>query len=196
MKRLLLSGVVTFTAVAAAFAFDPHAIAVPQRMAIVQCVADAPAEVVVELSRTLRDELRKSGVDVHVVPDSIDDLRDGGDAVDADVLIEVSLGPADSQGWGGLSIGGPHVGAGFGLVHRRIAAEVRLYDAASLEEIESFVVEAGSASPALTSIGFGDGHGQVWLGLPIGYRGADAKLARSLAKDAAGKITRRGSVEQ
>jgi hypothetical protein len=194
MKRLLSAAAVFFAA-AAAFGFNPNATSVPaERIGIVQ--AEDGARGTGAIARALRDALRQAGADARVLPESIDELREGELPPDVDLVVEVEAGEADSSAWGavggGTRVGHVGIGGEIGVVHTSAAAVVRIYDGSSLEELTEFEVTGDDASPAITSIGIGDRYGLFWFELPVFRRGSAARVSRLIAKDAARQIVMRG----
>jgi hypothetical protein len=198
MKRLLSAGAIVFAA-GTAFAFNPNAMSVPaERIGIVHAVESARSTGPVV--HALCDALRKAGVDAHVFPESIEELRDAELPPDVDLIVEVDAGDPDASAWGGLGsgtrVGHVGVGAEVGVVHTRAMATVRIYDGSTLEELTEFEVSGERTSPAITSISIGDRHGLFWFTLPLGRRASIATVARAIAEDAAQQIVKREREER
>jgi hypothetical protein len=144
----------------------------------------------VAIERELAEQLRSSGVDAFDTHRTLDEARDE-EIAGADILVEVSGGAARSRDIGGIDVADRHLTATLGLVISKVAAEVRVYDARSLELLDRFDLTSTRAAVLPTYIGIRNADLFAWATVPfvrhLQYRSA----IRSVAEDAAQRIAQR-----
>lgn len=151
------------------------------------------------LPKYLASALKKSGYDARVTPMTLMELQDRSDRESGrdDYYLEVMYADTDGQSWGGVDtgtvIGSTGVGAEISVIEAHVVAEIRVYDGATLEMIDSFTLEASAVAPAITGVGVGDRHGYLFFSLPILAPRPYHTAARRIADAAA---TRLGKVPE
>lgn len=144
----------------------------------------------VAIEREMTEQLRSNGVDAFDTQRTLDQVRDE-DVNGADILVEVSGGDARSRDIGGIGVADRHVSATLGIVISKVAAEVRVYDARTLELLDRFDLASTRAMVLPTSIGIRNADLFAWATIPfvrhLQYRSA----IRSVAEDAAQRIAQR-----
>lgn len=135
------------------------------------------------IGRVVARRLEKEGFGTVVLPRSADELVADGltEAVGAAWILEVAWSDGRARTWGGIAGGSNHVGAEIGVVRAELMAEIRFYDARTLEMVERFEVDSRATSPALTGIGVGGRWSWLWASLPWGTRQVYGRAAGSLA---------------
>lgn len=139
----------------------------------------------------LKQELERAGFASHLVGRTIEDVREK-DTRD-DFLIEVAYGTAEggpvaAVGTGGY-VGGTAVGAEVAVVTGMVEAEIRIYDAHTLELVDSFALRSTVVSPALTGVSLGGYYGYVSFGIPYFRNEPFRRAARDVARQAAARIS-------
>jgi hypothetical protein len=136
----------------------------------------------------LRDELRRAGFDAFTIDRSLDELASDTDR-DADFYVEIQADHHYADVHGGVDIAGRYAGARVEVGRRTIEANIRVYDAATLELFTEFHVDRTSRRLGPTAVGIGGRAGAIWAGVtvPLGYL-AQRNLTRSIAKTAAVKV--------
>lgn len=189
MKRLLL--VMTLILVAGtASAFD--ATRRPERIAVLH--ADPAAlhghDLVIEraVRETLIRELRGRGFDVFDAGCTYDEAVEDG--VDAQYVIEILGSNAEAVDYGGMDINGGSGGVSLALVTSRVAAEVIVYDAGTMEPLAKNALAKKNTALMPTGVGGGVGHAVfVWVATPFLERAQVRSVARAAARDAAMFVT-------
>ncbi len=135
------------------------------------------------IGRVTARRLEKEGFKTVVLPRSVDQLVEDGlkDAVGAAWIVEIAWSDGRARSWGGIAGGTEGVGAEVGMVTAQLAAEIRFYDARTLEMVDRFEVDSRATSPALTGIGVGGRWSWLWASLPWGNRQAYGRAAGALA---------------
>src|SRR5512140_228048 len=139
----------------------------------------------------LKDELQRSGFSTHLVHRTIDQIRRS--EVSDDYLVEVAYGdanggPVAAVGTGGI-VGNSGVGAEVAVIAGSVVAEIRLYDARTLELVDSFALRSTVVSPALTGVSLGGYYGYISFGIPYFRNEPFRRAARDVARQAAGRIS-------
>jgi hypothetical protein len=189
MKRLL-AALILVLAPAAAFAFDTTRRA--ERIGILLSAADFDHEretvVEREVRRALRAELRARGFDAFDAERTFDEAARDGELA-ADYLVEIIGGDPQSEEYGGLGIGGRHIDVTVGMVVSRVAADIRVYDAQTMEVLANENLSRRNSAFVPTSLGFGGNHVFAAVALPFFYRAQSRNVARAAARDAATLVT-------
>ncbi len=139
------------------------------------------------IGRVTARRLEKAGFQTVVLPRSVEQLVEDGlkDAVGAAWVVEIAWSDGRARSWGGLAggtdVGDGVVGADVALVTATLVAEIRFYDARSLEMVDRFEVDSRATTPTLTGIGVGGRWTWLWAALPWGERLPYARAAGSLA---------------
>jgi hypothetical protein len=189
MKRLLAALFVIFIP-AAAFAFDTTRRA--DRIGVLLSAADFDheSETVVEreVRRALLEELRERGFDAFDSGRTFDEAARDGELA-ADYLVEIVGGDPQSDEYGGLGIGGRHIDFTVGMIVSRVAADIRIYDAETMELLATETLSRRRSAVVPTSLGFGGNHVFAVVALPFFYRAQYRNVARAAASDAATLVT-------
>lgn len=188
MKRLL-AAVLVLLVPGVALAFDPDRRA-PQSNVRIAILRSEPAmtpdeELVQEkVVRYLTGELKKRGIDAYETAWTYDDAA-SAENVDVDYYVELAAARANADAHGGVSIGGRDGEVSVGVVVSHVAAELRLYDAHTMEVLATQTIAKRSSAVRPTSIGFGGGDVFAWIALPFFERQQYRSAAKAAAKDAA-----------
>ncbi len=189
MKRLLAALILIFVP-AAAFAFDTTRRA--ERVGILLSAADFDHEretvVEREVRRALLEELRERGFDAFDAERTFDEVSRDGELA-ADYLVEMIGGDPQSEEYGGLGIGGRHIEFTVGMIVSRVAADIRVYDAETMEVLAMESLSRRRTAVVPTSLGFGGNHVLAVVALPFFYRAQYRSVARGAARDAATLVT-------
>ncbi|HEX2836296.1 MAG TPA: hypothetical protein VHW00_25050 [Thermoanaerobaculia bacterium] len=188
MKRLL-AAVLVLLVPGVALAFDPdrHTPQGNVRIAILRSEpAMTPAEELVQekVVRYLTGELKKRGIDAYETAWTYDDDA-SAENVDVDYYVELAAARANADAHGGVSIGGRDGEVSLGVVVSHVAAELRLYDAHTMDVLATETIAKRSSAVRPTSIGFGGGDVFAWIALPFFERQQYRSAAKAAAKDAA-----------
>jgi hypothetical protein len=175
MKRLLATLCVALTATTA-FAFDT---ARRERVAVLRS-AHEPA---MAMADALRRELRQRGIDAFDAEATYDDVMQDAGPV-ADYFVEIVDAVPASYDSAGIGVAGRHADVNVGVVTSRIYAEVRVYDAATMEVIASENLSKKKRSLMPTSVGVGGGIFYAVIGLPF-ERAQVRSIAKAAAREAA-----------
>jgi len=190
MKRLLL--VLCLVAMAGtAHAFD--AARRPERIAVLRADTESLRgdEPVIEraVRETLIRELRSRGFDAYDADRTYEEAVADG-AADAHYVIEILGSNADAIDYGGVDINGRSGGVSLAIVSSRVAAQIIVYDAETMEPIAKS--ELAKKNTALLPTGVGGGAGNAvffWVATPFLERAQVRSVARAAARDAATFVT-------
>lgn len=188
MKRLLL-GVCLLSIAGAAHAFDPS----PGRPRVGVLRAhesfafEREAAIQNAFHEALHAELRARGFDVFEVDATFDELAMDPDR-DADWYVEVIPAQGETVDYGGVGVGGRHADLTLGLLVARIAAEVNVYRGRTLELIATESLKKKNTALVPTSVGFGTRSLFAAIALPFVERAQARGVARSAARDLAGRV--------
>jgi len=184
MKRLALA-VMIVVMVPAAFAFDTTRR--PVRIGVLHAPDAYDERVSALVNRLLREELRKRGFDAFDTNMTFDEAaRDDGNA--ADFYVEIEGGAVDSDNAGGVAFGGRSVDVSLDVVVARVAADLRVYDGATMELIATESLRKQSAALLPTSIGVGGYDAFAVFAMPFVERAHARSVARNAARDAASRV--------
>src|SRR5688500_2389287 len=186
MKRLLIALLLLVPGAALAFDATPAA----PRVGVLREAGELlhhDALVADSFHRFLRDELRDHGLDAFDVELTYAEAVDDGYA-DADYLIAI-VSAADGADYGGVGFGGPHGGVELSLSVARVLAEVRIYDGRSYELIATEDLRKKSTAVLPTALAIGGRRSWLSLAVPIAQWAQYRNVARSVARDAASRIT-------
>jgi hypothetical protein len=188
MKRLLAVMLVLLVP-GVALAFDPNKRTADDgiRIAILQPEpAGTPDEALVQekVVRYLAGELKKRGIDAYETAWSYDDAANA-ENVDVDYYVEVVAARAAADAHGGVSVGGRDGEVSIGVIVSHVAAELRLYDAHTMEVLATQSIAKRSSAVRPTSIGLGGADVFAWIAIPFFERQQYRSAAKAAAKDAA-----------
>lgn len=143
------------------------------------------------LPRYLQYELQRAGYSTRLVRRTLDELRDSETTGD-DFYVEVAYGNADGGpiieiGTGDV-IGSTGVGAEVSVVAASVDAEVRIYDARTLDLVNSFVLRSSNVSPVLSGVSLGGYHGFLAFEIPFFRNEPFRRAARDIAHQAVSRI--------
>lgn len=189
MKRLILTLSLLLVA-GAAHAFDPSSSDQPVRIGILR----APGAYYYEnaeyvhraVTAALRDELRTRGFDAVMLDVTFDDLSPD-DRPDADYLVEIA-GDSRTEDRGGVGVAGRHAAISLGRVVSDVAADVFVYDGATLEMLRRESMSKRDSAFVPTSVGLGGSHLFAWIATPFIERAQVRSVARRLARDIAAQV--------
>jgi hypothetical protein len=192
MKRLI-AVVLVLLVPGVALAFDPSRSAQPREVRIAILHPDSGATPDATMVQTkvihyLTSELKSRGFDAYETEWTYDDAA-RAEGVDVDYFVEVTGAGANSDALGGVGIGGRHGEVTVGVIVSHVAAELRLYDAQTMELLASENLEKRAAAVRPTSIGFGGGDVFAWIMVPFFERAQVRSAAKAAARDAATVIT-------
>jgi hypothetical protein len=165
----------------AAFAFDSARR--PARIAVLRGESDAQMAV----ADALRRELRARGLDAFDAERTYDEVVDDRTDI-ADYYVEITGGEATTEDYGGIGISGPHADVELGVVVSRLAAELRVYDAATMEVLATQNLSKRSTAVLPTSVGIGGRALYAFVALPFIERAQHRSVARAAARDAASLV--------
>lgn len=190
MKRLLLALSMLLVA-GTVHAFD--AARRPERIAVVRAdsasLPGGESRVDRAIRETLVSELRARGYDAFDAGITYEQLLDEG-IEDADFIVEFLGHDAASVDYGGMNIDGRAGGISLALMTSRVAAEVLLYDAETLEVVAKSELAKKNTALVPTGVGGGVGHAVfVWVATPWIERAQIRNVARAAARDAAMFVT-------
>lgn len=189
MKRLTLALCLLLVA-GAAHAFDPTPSDSPVRIGILRAPDAYSYENAEHVHRAitaaLRDELRARGFEAVTVDWTYDDLpRDAEPA--ADYYVEIT-GDSRTEDRGGIGIGGRHASMSLGMVVSDVAADVFVYDGATLERLAHESMSKRDRAFMPTSVGVGGASLFAWIATPFIERAQVRGVARQLARDIAARV--------
>ncbi|MDP9191694.1 MAG: hypothetical protein M3P06_08315 [Acidobacteriota bacterium] len=182
MRRPLLA-LCLFLAATTASAFDTTKS--PERIGILrEATAGAAA-----LERSLLAELRNRGFDAFDAGLTYEELLDQEAVPIAAYIVEIRGGQPHTADFGGIEMLGRHADVSLGMVVSKIAAELRLYDGATMELIASSDLSKRSSAFLPTSIGFGGSSVYASLALPFVAQAQHRRVAKKAAREAASFVT-------
>ncbi|HEX2122701.1 MAG TPA: hypothetical protein VHL59_13770 [Thermoanaerobaculia bacterium] len=189
MKRLPLF--VTLLLLAnAAFAFD--ATRKPIRVGVLH-VADeyrqgSEAYLANGVVRYLREELRNRGLDAFDAKMTYDDLARGDAPRDADYYVELLGAGASSDSYGGIGIGTYDAGVSLEVIVARVAAELRVYDADTLETVARDGLAKRNTAVMPTSVGIGGPRLFAMIAVPFVHAAQYRRVVQAAAREAAARV--------
>jgi hypothetical protein len=194
MKRLTLALCLLLVA-GPVHAFDPTPSDSPVRIGILRAPDAYSYENAEHVHRAitaaLRDELRTRGFEAVTVDWTYDDLqsddlpRDAEPA--ADYYVEIA-GDSRTEDRGGIGIGGRHATMSLGMVVSDVAADVFVYDGATLERLAHESMSKRDRAFMPTSVGVGGASLFAWIATPFLERAQVRSVARQLARDIAARV--------
>src|SRR5258708_9815769 len=101
-------------------------------------------------------QLRQRGAEAWEARRMLEDVANDDTSPEADLLVEVTAGPARLHEIGGIGVSDTHFAATLGLVLSRVAAEVRLYDARTHELVDHYELSKSKTAVLPTSFGIRD----------------------------------------
>lgn len=189
MKRLTLTLCLLLVA-GAAHAFDPSPSHAPMRIGILRAPQAFYYENAEHVHRAvtaaLRDELRTRRFDVVMIDATFDDLsRD--EHPQADYFVEIA-GDSRTDDRGGVGVAGPHAAMSLGMLVSDVAADVFVYDGATLEQLAHEAMSKRDRAFVPTSVGIGGPSLFAWIATPFIERAQVRSVARQLARDIAARV--------
>lgn len=134
------------------------------------------------LPRYLRESLTDAGFKVTMVGHTIEEMTEG---TDDDILIDIGLAEATGEPLSTVGAGGSVEGVGvegeISIIQATAFAEIRVYNARTLQPLTSLELNGEATQAAFTAIGLG-------LTIPIAPKGPLKQVARNIALDAAAAI--------
>lgn len=137
------------------------------------------------MQRFLRAELGRLGFDAFETRCTFDRLGEAEGA--ADYYVEILSDRGTEESLGGIGIGNRRVGVEAEVTVARVAARVRVYDAA-LREVGTFDLHRSNTTFLPTSIGGGGRNVALWIALPFVREARYRSVLRAVAKDAAVRV--------
>jgi hypothetical protein len=189
MKRLTVA-LLVLLAPGVAFAFD--ASRHPARIGVLRPLAqyDRGRESSIQdlVLRSLRSELRERGYDAFDAQMTYEEAE-RRDAGTADYLVEVVGGDAYSDDYGGIGIGGRNAEVTIAVIASRVAGQLRIYDARTMELLANKSISRRSSAVLPTSIGLGGREFYAVVALPFVQWAQFRRVAHAAAHDAAEIVT-------
>lgn len=182
MRRPLLA-LCLFLAATTASAFDTTKS--PDRIGILREATAGAAP----MERSLLAELRNRGFDAFDVGLTYEELLDQEAVPIAAYIVEIRGGQPHTADYGGIDVVGRHADVSLGIVVSNVAAELRLYDGATMELIATSDLSKRSAALMPTSIGIGGSSIYASLALPFIERAQHRSVAKKAAREAASFVT-------
>jgi hypothetical protein len=139
------------------------------------------------VQRDLQTELRALGFDVFEAPHTYDDLS-RQDPGNADFYVKVVSSQATHRPVGGVATGAGRVGVEVGVVVSHVAAEVRLYNARTLDLVEHYDLRQSRTAVLPTAVGIGGRSIWAYIALPFIHWGQYRSAAHEVAREAAARI--------
>jgi len=136
----------------------------------------------------LRDELQDLGFNAFDAGVTYDQLMRSGPPNDADYYVEVLSGDAAGRPVGGVGAGIGNVAVEVGVVVSHVAAQVRLYDARTLNAVDTYDLEKSSTAVLPTGIGIAGRSLWAAVVLPFVQYGQYRVAAHEVAHQAALRI--------
>ncbi|HEX7833525.1 MAG TPA: hypothetical protein VF787_27990 [Thermoanaerobaculia bacterium] len=188
MKRLLAAALVLLVP-GVALAFDTTRRAQPDtvRIAILSSDADGSGEdrmVRTKVVNYLQRELRSRGFDAYETEWTYDDAANA-ENVDVDYYVEMIGAGADSNAVGGVDIAGRNTEVSIGVVTSLVGAELRLYDARTMELLTTQSISKRTSAIRPTGIGLGGADVFAWIAIPFFERRQMSSAAKATAHEAA-----------
>lgn len=179
MKRLVFAAVLLLVT-SAAHAFDTTP--AKPRIGILR----GPEEFA-SFHDTLQSELRHKGFDVYTEESTFEELSMNPDR-DADWYVEIVPGDSDTVDYGGVGVGTRHADVSLGILVSRVGADAHIYRGRTLELIASESSSKKNTALVPTSIGVGTRSLFAAIALPFVERAQARGVAKSVARDLAGRI--------
>lgn len=150
---------------------------------------DVERNVAATLQKELRRELQARGFEAFDAEMTFEEAR--GEAPAADYYVEIVSGRTADREAGGIGAAVGAVGVDIGIMTARVAAELRLYDAKTMEMIDRF--ELAKRNTAVVPTGVGIGRRSVWayIALPFIQHAQHRSALHAIARDAAERIANR-----
>lgn len=185
MKRLaLVVALLLVPAIASAFDTARQ----PLRVAVLRSAAEwesgPDADVRRAITRSFCEELRARGLEAWESDATYDDALESG-VEGADFVVEFIGARGESDDWAGVGVGGRHLDVTLGVVASRVAADVRIYDAPTMELIATDTLARNATALLPTGVGIGGADIFGFIAVPIAQRAQVRRISRSVARDAA-----------
>jgi hypothetical protein len=142
------------------------------------------------LARTMREHLRKEGVDAFTISATLDDVTSDGasDAArDADFFVEI-VADSESREHGAFGMGFPHVGGTISRIESRLSAIVRIYDGRTFELVDSHELAVRSTGYAPTEVSIAGERFGASVTLPFAHLSQRRKQTRELTRQAVAAV--------
>jgi hypothetical protein len=191
MKRLLAAAVVALCVPVVALAFDATHHDRLQIAILRPATTESPDATLVQtkVAHYLERELETRGFDAFETEWTFDEAGKAARPVNVDYFVEVAGAAANSNAQGGVAVGGHNGSVTLGMVVSHVGAELRVYEAQTMELIASQTLEKRSTHVQPTSIGVGGADIFGWIALPFFERAQYRSAAKAAAHDAAVLIT-------
>jgi hypothetical protein len=147
----------------------------------------AEAAVAKTVQTALRHELRDLGFDAYDARLTFDELSRHS-LPPAEYFVEVISGPSASNPVGGAGVGIRAVSVEVGVVVAEVAAEVRVYDGRTLNQIAQFDLRKNTTAVVPMGIGLGGRWSWAYIALPFIQYGQYRAAAHAVARQAAERI--------
>ena len=190
MRRSLAAALIVVLMPASAHAFDPtpHRPRVGLLRSTPSDSRDRDSYVASAVQRYLRHELRERGVDVVETNLTYDDLRNENPG-DADYYIELVGTDSWTSSHGGVGIGTRDIGLEIEVVVARVASEVRVYDAETMETITTEALAKRNTAVVPSYVTLGSPNLYAVVAIPIFRRAQYRSAAQATARAAATVVT-------
>lgn len=188
MKRLAVA-LVLLLVPGAAFAFDTgHR---PARIGVLRPLPEdeggRQSSIQNLVLHSLTAELRERGFEVFDAGMTVEEA--GRRSANADYLVEVVGGDGYSDDFGGIGIGGRDADVTLSVVASRVAGQLRVYDARTMEVLANEPISRRGSAVLPTSIGAGGRDFYAVIALPFVQWAQMRRVAHAAARDAANAVT-------
>jgi hypothetical protein len=150
---------------------------------------DVERDVASTLQKALRKELRARGFDAYETDLTFEDAR--REPAAADYYIEIVSGRSADREFGGIGAAVGHAVVDVSIVTARVAAELRLYDAKTMELIDRYDLARHKTAIVPTGVGIGTRAVWAYVALPFINHAQYRAATRAIARDAAERIANR-----
>jgi hypothetical protein len=192
MKRLA-AALLLFLVPGVAFAFDTNRRPADEKHvrigilhADVQYERGRESSVQELVLRSLRTELRERGFDAFDAEMTYDDAQRR--EADADYLVEVIGGESYSDDYGGVGIGDRNADVTLAVIASRVAGQLRIYDAHTMELLATKSIARRSTAILPTSVGLGGREVYAVVALPFVQWAQSRRVAHAAAHEAAALV--------
>ena len=176
MRRLALAVVLIISALPA-FALNRSRVHAGDRVGVVQSLIGGHNGV----ERALVRELQERGVDAFAADITFDELAGGRPGPEAAWYVEIATEGIETPN-GGVVVGVGPVATAVDVTRSEVVAQVRLFDARTLEEIDRYDLHRRGRNVLPAGVSLGVWPLRVWL--PVDWSSRD----KGVARDAAARI--------
>ena len=151
--------------------------------------ADVDRALAATLQKQLTKELRSRGFEAFDAEMTFEDAR--REAPNADYFVEIVSGYAANRDTGGAGVGVGHVAVDLSVVTTRVAAELRLYDARTMEMLDRYDLTRRKTTVVPMGVDISTRFLWGFVALPLVDRIQYRSATHAIARDAAERIANR-----